>query len=111
MKSGSGPTSICMKTSADDGLHWGPLRVIQEGSQPTAVFDSDKEAVILQYNDAGHNKQTVSQDLGLTWTDPATIDMGWGNATGTSVGPGRGIQLSPTNPKAPNRLLFIGHHG
>ena len=31
--------------------------------------------------------------------------------TGASTGPGRGLQLSPSNRHAPNRLLFIGHRG
>ena len=36
------------------------------------------------------------------------IDLGTHN--GTSVGPGRGLQLSEDSP-TPGRILFIGHHG
>jgi len=110
---GSG-VDICMKTSDDNGDTWGQLKVIAtDGNQPTAVFDSVQERVILQFNSHStkHNMQTFSNDLGSTWSPPTTIDGSFGNATGTSVGPGRGLQLSPDNKKAPNRLLFIGHHG
>ena len=37
--------------------------------------------------------------------------MDLGKYKGTSVGPGRGLQLSHTSPHHPDRLLFIGHHG
>ncbi len=56
----------------------------------------------------GKNWQTVSMDNGGVWTTPAGVDLGKYN--GTSVGPGRGLQLSKDSP-APGRLLFIGHHG
>ena len=56
----------------------------------------------------GSNWQTVSTDIGKSWSDPTGINLGVHN--GTSVGPGRGLQLSEDSP-APGRILFIGHHG
>ena len=56
----------------------------------------------------GSNWQTVSTDIGKSWSDPTGINLSVHN--GTSVGPGRGLQLSEKSP-APGRILFIGHHG
>ena len=56
----------------------------------------------------GSNWQTLSTDIGRSWSDPTGINLGVYN--GTSVGPGRGLQLSEDSP-APGRILFIGHHG
>ena len=101
VKSQPGSTDVCMKTSDDNGATWSALKIVAEGaSQPTAVFDSVQEAIVLQFNAAsGHNAQTVSSDLGATWSDPSPVDTSFGNASATSVGPGRGIQLSPDNKK------------
>lgn len=49
-----------------------------------------------------------SEDKGGHWSTPVGINLGKYN--GTSVGPGRGLQLSDQSP-APGRILFIGHHG
>ena len=57
---------------------------------------------------ASKNWQIVSANSGRSWTLPITIDFG--NYNNTSVGPGRGLQLSDHAP-APGRILFIGHHG
>lgn len=87
----------------------------------------------------GDNYQSVSSDYGKTWTSPVSLRPVLGAAVVSEVGPGVGIQLrldaarrqcfaaqlggsvvttshrsltfhSPSNPHAPGRMLFIGHH-
>ena len=66
------------------------------------------ECISSRMQAGGSNWQTVSTDIGKSWSDPTGINLGVHN--GTSVGPGRGLQLSEDSP-APGRILFIGHHG
>lgn len=103
---------ICMKSSSDGGSTWSGLRVVAAGcNQPTAVWDAVTGHVILQGDCASHISQSVSQDLGTSWSEMRLVDSNFSRGAGSSAGPGVGLQLAATNPKAPGRLLFIGHHG
>ena len=53
-------------------------------------------------------QQMTSEDSGGHWSAPVGVNLGRYNTT--SVGPGRGLQLSDQSP-TPGRILFIGHHG
>jgi len=108
----SGETDICMRSSVDDGMNWGPLTVvIEDAAQPTVIWDSTHEQAIMQFNQGGHIKQSVTTTLGASWSEPATIDTDFpSGVVGTSVGPGTGLQLS-RNAKYHGRNIFIGHHG
>ena len=83
---------------------------MSDAGQDTVVWDAAQRAVVLQYTQDSHNKQVVSKDLGATWGPAADVVLP-AAVTGAATGPGRGLQLSSTNPVAPGRLLFIGHHG
>eukprot|EP00035_Acanthoeca_spectabilis_P014612 m.281716 g.281716 ORF g.281716 m.281716 type:complete len:480 (-) comp16177_c0_seq2:109-1548(-) len=104
----SGVRDVCMRRSVDGGRHWGNLTVIAyDSSQDTAVYDTVTKTVIVNVLGPAGNDQVVSTDLGLTWSQPRSIGLNVSSETG----PGVGIQLSPSNPHAPGRLLFIGHAG
>jgi len=107
----TGKTDICMRTSSDDGKTWKDLtRIVADAAQPTVIWDATHEKAILQFNQDGHIKQTVSTNLGTTWSTPTVVDASFpAGVVGTSVGPGTGLQLSGT--KYRGRNLFIGHHG
>merc|ERR1712178_85122 len=76
----SGGEDVCMKTSSDNGATWSDLQVVVENAnQPTAVFVSVQESIILQVNSQGHVMQTSSADLGTTWSTPVAIDSDFGN--------------------------------
>merc|ERR1712023_137397 len=79
--------------------------------QPTAVWNSATKEVLLQGNCLLQVNQATSKDLGRTWSDMRRVDSNLGRGAGTYVGPGVGLQLSTSNPHAPGRILFIGHHG
>ena len=107
-----GPRDICMRRSTDSGTTWGPLcTLVRNSGQDTAVFDETTSTVVLNFNAESGNSQIVSGDLGLTWSRARFIGGDLGKYNGVAAGPGRGLQLSATNPHAPGRLLFIGHKG
>ena len=111
---GSGPRDVCTRRSTDSGASWGPLDVlVKDAGQDTAVWDDVSKTVVLQFDSEASgggrtNQQVTSTDMGLTYSAPVPQT---GGQTGASTGPGRGLQLSKTNPHAPGRLLFIGHKG
>ena len=110
----SGPRDVCTRRSTDSGGSWGQLSVlVKEAGQNTAVWDAATKTVVLQFDGEGTagrtNQQILSTDMGLTYSKPTEV-VGAAQ-TGASTGPGRGLQLSASHRHAPNRLLFIGHHG
>ena len=118
----SAPSDICSRRSTDAGASWGALVVlVKDAGQDTAVWDEVTKTVVLQFDgahegDAGRtNQQIMSTDMGLTYGKPR--QQAGGRNCGAryvycaATGPGRGLQLSETNPHAPSRLLFIGHKG
>merc|ERR1712178_445379 len=61
----SGTEDVCMKSSSDNGLTWGDLKVVHENAgQPTALYKATEESVVLQINSGGHIRQLTSTDLG-----------------------------------------------
>eukprot|EP01062_Namystynia_karyoxenos_P053888 TRINITY_DN438_c0_g1_i1.p1 TRINITY_DN438_c0_g1~~TRINITY_DN438_c0_g1_i1.p1 ORF type:complete len:499 (+),score=155.31 TRINITY_DN438_c0_g1_i1:99-1499(+) len=107
---------ICMKRSADGGATWSALEMVFPGClQPNPVWEADLGTILINMNcgevSTARISQSVSSDLGRTWSAPRQIDQDFGGAAGSSVGPGVGLRLSATNPHAPGRLLFIGHVG
>jgi len=104
----AGPRDVCARRSVDGGASWGNLTVIAPNAgQDTAVYDAVAKTVVVNVLGSSGNMQVVSPDLGLSWSEPASIGLPHSSETG----PGVGIQLSATNPHAPGRLLFIGHAG
>jgi sialidase-1 len=102
---------LCMKRSNDAGATWSPLHVVaRDGRQPTPVYDHARRRVLLNFNAADQNMAMASADAGTTWSAPGNVTQ-FLNMTNVFVGPGVGLALRSTNPHAPNRLLFIGHHG
>jgi len=104
---------VCMKRSTDGGRTWSdltfPFTQKITSAQPTVVYDEIKKTVILQNQANGSNYQVMSGDNGLSWSEPVDIGSFLGKWRGTSVGPGRGLQLKHSDKAG--RLLFIGHHG
>lgn len=103
-----------MKRSADGGQTWTNLTIIQTNAgNPTAVWDAINHQVLLQCNHGGIS-QLMSADGGRTWSPAVNVSKLLRNGTFPALlvpGPGTGLQLSPSNPQAPNRILFIGHIG
>eukprot|EP01065_Artemidia_motanka_P022821 TRINITY_DN2700_c0_g1_i2.p2 TRINITY_DN2700_c0_g1~~TRINITY_DN2700_c0_g1_i2.p2 ORF type:complete len:456 (+),score=138.13 TRINITY_DN2700_c0_g1_i2:65-1432(+) len=104
---------LCMKKSDNGGETWSDLSVVSRDCwQPDPVWDSVTGTVVLNMNCGGKGISVAfSADKGDTWTAAKQIDQDFGPAAQSAVGPGVGLQLSATNPHAPGRLLFIGHHG
>ncbi|EDQ86314.1 uncharacterized protein MONBRDRAFT_28502 [Monosiga brevicollis MX1] len=83
---------LCMKT-------WSALHVIQRNAaQPMPVWDYQQNQLVLNFVQLtpGDNLQSMSKDFGQTWTPRGTCPS---------------LDGSPGHAVAPNRLLFIGHHG
>ncbi|MEU8777963.1 sialidase family protein [Streptomyces sp. NPDC048606] len=122
-----GDIDLVLKRSTDNGRTWGPMRVLRGAGDPGAygnpvpVVDSASGRVTLLHaystwtRDAEGNRVrgprelrlASSTDDGVAWSaDPAPqphlkgADWAW-----VSVGPGHGIQLTPTRPDRPGRLV------
>eukprot|EP01062_Namystynia_karyoxenos_P053890 TRINITY_DN438_c0_g1_i3.p1 TRINITY_DN438_c0_g1~~TRINITY_DN438_c0_g1_i3.p1 ORF type:complete len:469 (+),score=126.70 TRINITY_DN438_c0_g1_i3:76-1407(+) len=107
----------CRRTIGDGGgATWSALEMVFPGClQPNPVWDEVRGTILINMNCGpiltGAIAQSVSADLGRTWSPPQQIDQAFGAAAASSVGPGVGLRLSAANPHAPGRLLFVGHHG
>ncbi|MEU9720244.1 sialidase family protein [Streptomyces sp. NPDC047976] len=122
-----GDIDIVLKRSTDEGRTWGPMQVVRGAGDPGAygnpvpVVDSASGRITLLHAystwapDADGNRVRGPRELrlahstddGAGWsTDPAPqpqlkgADWAW-----VSVGPGHGIQLTPTRPDRPGRLV------
>ena len=108
-------TDIGLKRSTDGGMTWSNLTIaVSNGMNPTAIWDSVRSRVVLQFVRGAWVMSITSTDHGRTWTQPANISSllkGGSLPAGVVVGPGVGLQLSHRHPRAPGRLLFIGHVG
>ncbi|MET8753682.1 sialidase family protein [Streptomyces sp. NPDC004667] len=122
-----GDIDLVMKRSTDEGRTWGPMEVLRGTGDPGAygnpapVVDSASGRISLLYAystwapDAAGNRVRGPRELrlahstddGVHWsTEPNPqpqlkgADWAW-----VSVGPGHGIQLTPTRPDRPGRLV------
>ncbi|MET8296841.1 sialidase family protein [Streptomyces sp. NPDC005180] len=122
-----GDIDLVLKRSTDEGRTWGPLQVIRGAGDPGAygnpapVVDSASGRITLLHaystwtpapdgsrvRGPRELRLAHSTDDGASWTtDPAPqpqlkgADWAW-----VSVGPGHGIQLTPTRPDRPGRLV------
>eukprot|EP01062_Namystynia_karyoxenos_P053889 TRINITY_DN438_c0_g1_i2.p1 TRINITY_DN438_c0_g1~~TRINITY_DN438_c0_g1_i2.p1 ORF type:complete len:465 (+),score=152.89 TRINITY_DN438_c0_g1_i2:122-1516(+) len=104
---------VCMKSSTNGGAEWSSLSIVARAClQPDPVWDERTGAVVLNMNCDGLGvAQSISTDLGKSWTQVVRIDAAFGAAAGSAVGPGVGLQLSAKNPHHPGRMLHIAHHG
>ncbi|GAA0303331.1 exo-alpha-sialidase [Streptomyces polychromogenes] len=122
-----GDIDLVLKRSSDEGRTWGPMQIIRGAGDPGAygnpapVVDSASGRITLLHaystwtTDADGNRVRGPRELrlahstddGAGWTaDPAPqprlkdADWAW-----VSVGPGHGVQLTPTRPDRPGRLV------
>ncbi|MCX5198552.1 exo-alpha-sialidase [Streptomyces sp. NBC_00249] len=122
-----GDIDLVLKRSTDNGRTWGPMQVVRGAGDPGAygnpgpVVDAASGRITLLHaystwtaGPDGHRvrgprelRLTHSTDGGATWTtEPAPqphlkpAGLAW-----ISVGPGHGIQLTPTRPDRPGRLV------
>lgn len=122
-----GDIDLVMKRSTDEGRTWGPMEVIRGSGDPGAygnpapVVDAASGRISLLYAystwapDAAGNRVRGPRELrlahstddGAHWTSEPNpqpqlkgADWAW-----VSVGPGHGIQLTPTRPDRPGRLV------
>eukprot|EP00730_Choanoeca_flexa_P017280 TRINITY_DN8301_c0_g1_i4.p1 TRINITY_DN8301_c0_g1~~TRINITY_DN8301_c0_g1_i4.p1 ORF type:complete len:443 (+),score=45.00 TRINITY_DN8301_c0_g1_i4:37-1365(+) len=105
---------LCIKTSQDGGKTWSSLNVVARNAmQPNLVWNGGQQQVLLNFNQVtpGDTLTMTSKDMGRSWSEPASIGDSLGRFHSADVGPGVGIQLSPSNPAAPGRILFIAHNG
>ena len=115
------PKSTCMKFSPDSGRSWSQIRMVHTvaGEAFAAgglVYDRITKQIISQFTSNGTVWQTSSADKGESWSKLRNISVFLGDGfplaqPNPTVGPGNGLQLSPSNKFAPGRLLFAGHHG
>ena len=115
--------STCIKYSDDSGATWTQIRQIwTTAGEPFGVsglvYDRHSQRVIVQFPKDGSIMQTTTGDRGETWEPLVNIstmlsrDGAWPwSSFDLNVGPGPGLQLSDSNPYAPGRILFAGHHG
>ncbi|MFG2622145.1 exo-alpha-sialidase [Streptomyces sp. NPDC048507] len=122
-----GDIDLVMKRSTDEGRTWGPMEVVRGAGDPGAygnpapVVDSASGRISLLYAystwapDAAGNRVRGPRELrlahstddGAHWSAEPNpqpqlkgADWAW-----VSVGPGHGIQLTPTRPDRPGRLV------
>ncbi|MEV7546614.1 sialidase family protein [Streptomyces sp. NPDC089915] len=122
-----GDIDLVLKRSTDEGRTWGPMQIIRGAGDPGAygnpapVVDSASGRITLLHaystwtTEADGNRVRGPRELrlahstddGADWTtDPAPqprlkhADWSW-----VSVGPGHGVQLTPTRPDRPGRLV------
>ncbi|MFF4320340.1 exo-alpha-sialidase [Streptomyces sp. NPDC001568] len=122
-----GDIDLVLKRSTDHGRTWGPMEVVRGAGDPGAygnpvpVVDSASGRISLlhaysawAYDDTGTRvrgprelRLAHSSDDGASWSaDPhpqphlKAPDWAW-----ISVGPGHGIQLTPTAPDRPGRMV------
>ncbi|MFD6874855.1 MULTISPECIES: exo-alpha-sialidase [unclassified Streptomyces] len=127
-----GDIDLVMKRSTDHGRTWGPMEVVRGAGDPGAhgnpvpVVDSASGRISLlhaystwAYDDTGNRvrgprelRLAHSEDDGESWsTDPnpqphlKAPDWAW-----ISVGPGHGIQLTPTAPDRPGRMVVTADY-
>ncbi|MFF4581398.1 LamG-like jellyroll fold domain-containing protein [Streptomyces sp. NPDC001389] len=123
-----GDIDLVLKRSTDEGRTWGPLQVIRGDGDPGAygspapVVDSASGRISLLHAystwtaDADGNRVRGPRELrlahstddGASWTtdpdpQPQLKDPDW---AWVSVGPGRGVQMTPTRPDRPGRLVI-----
>ncbi len=129
-----GEISIVLKRSSDRGKTWGELiQVVKSGGEsvqnPTPVWIDAMERLILLFTkrtvgtDTEHMirngsaagymgvYQTVSDDLGLTWSDPVeiTTNVKRKNWNWYAVGPG-GAVVMKYNPGTQGRIIVPANH-
>ncbi|MFD0374786.1 exo-alpha-sialidase [Streptomyces sp. NPDC127112] len=122
-----GDIDLVLKRSTDEGRTWGPLQIIRGAGDPGAygnpapVVDSASGRITLLHAystwtaDPDGNRVRGPRELrlahstddGATWTtdpepQPQLKGPDW---TWVSVGPGHGVQLTPTRPDRPGRLV------
>lgn len=127
-----GDIDLVMKRSTDNGRTWGPLHVIRGADDPggfgnpVPVVDSvsGRISLLYAYNSwsAGSAGERIraprelrishSSDDGVTWSAslaslPELKEDDW---EWVSVGPGHGIQLRPTEPGEPGRMVVTGDY-
>ena len=132
-----GGTDIVSRTSSDQGQTWGPLKTLAPlAGHPTATWDRTSSRTILEFNvfektactsrpnctayTAGGkifprgccpNYQITTSDGGATWDSEWTsVEPARQVAWPVRVGSGVGLQLRPTNPYRPGRIINIGWH-
>ena len=107
-----GNIDVVMKSSADNGLTWSSLQVIQDigdnkVSNACPVVDQTTSRINLLYCvNRASAYSTYSDDGGLTWSDSKTIDtssLGY-----VSTGPVHGIQLQWGENAG--RMIVTGHY-
>jgi hypothetical protein len=109
--SDSGPKSIAMRRSVDNGSTWEPTRFLVDDPSTVkdglnlgaSVFDAVTGTIFLHYGVCFHDCKPsgstfvlTSKDFGVTWLPPIDISKvvvaaGW---SAINAGPGTGIQLA-----------------
>jgi sialidase-1 len=124
-----GPKALCMRSSPDLGVSFGPLvAIVNHGNasfmNPNAIWDDKTQTVILQFTYIqcnldckgggdccddkflGHEApslfQVISTDGGRSFSAPVSLDDELG-VPGLTMGPGIGIQIPSTG-----KLLAMG---
>lgn len=108
---------LCQKHSDDGGETWSQLKVASTQSENGQVVWDDLRKVVVAHWTPGPGlplQEVKSWDLGETWSAPRNLSFllphgpkGDGSSSFWASA-GAALQLSPSNPYHPHRLVFTG---
>ena len=113
---------IALRRSKDGGERWGKVsfpvgnKTYWVGNPAAVAREDGTVVVVFAKHDARctgdcatGNGVVYSADDGVTWSEVEDISSQLGVAKGGLPGPGTALQLTPTHPFHPRRLLIVSH--
>ena len=113
---------IALRRSMDGGETWGKVgfpvgnKTYWVGNPAAVAREDGAVVVVFAKHDAGctgdcatGNGVVHSADGGVTWSEVEDLSSQLGVAKGGLPGPGTALELSPTHPTHPRRLLIVSH--
>ena len=119
--------AIFVRRSTDNGASFGPIRHVVgnrsangTAANPTVVYLPRSKTLLMHYDcgtcasttgeDHGRSFQLTSTDLGISWSQPASLGRFLGPWDGVAPGPGAGLRLREGGGAHAGRLFMAGHY-